>query len=460
MWWSLALAQSTLVLDGEVTHGGEPFAFVPFEVPAGTAEVRVEHDAVGDSVLDWGLLGPDGETRGWGGGNREDVVISDDAATRSYLTGVPPGTWQVAIGKARLLESPAAYTLSVTLDGTTTAERRDDRGAWSDPGVLASGARWYAGDLHVHSLESGDARATFDQIGELARERGLDFVVITDHNTTSHTEFLAAAQARFPDVLFIPGMELTTYAGHLGLIGTVQYHDHGLHDPFDVQTLVDEVHAEGGLVSINHPALDLGELCIGCAFEHPLDGVQVDAVEIQTGGLEPVGGLFTDDAIAFWEARGHVAAIGGSDDHRAGRDLGFSESPIGSPTTMVQASELSIQAILDGIRQRRTVVKLQGPEDPMVELEGGVGEVHVRVDDADELWLVQDGDRVHTERFEGAFDGSITVPAGWYRAEAVRAGERRTVTSAVEVTAPVDEPDPTCGCDVGARASLGGWLRR
>jgi len=75
--------------------------------------------------------------------------------------------------------------------------------------------------------------------------------------------------------------------------------------------------------------------------------------------------LFYRDALAFWDALldegAHVAAIGGSDDHRAGVDLDRLQSPIGSPTTMVYADELSVAAIVAAVRAGRTVVKLEGP---------------------------------------------------------------------------------------------------
>jgi hypothetical protein len=38
---------------------------------------------------------------------------------------------------------------------------------------------------------------------------------------------------------------------------------------------------------------------------------------------------------------------------------------------MVYATELSVPAILAGVRAGRTVVKLQGPDDPMVDLRAG-----------------------------------------------------------------------------------------
>lgn len=453
-----------LPLDGEVVEGGD-FSFVDFDVPAGTVELEVAHDSTGASVLDWGLIGPDGTTRGWGGGNGESITIGQDAASRSYLPGIDPGRWQVAIGKARLVESPAPYTLAVTLRTRATLERRADRGAYVVAPALESGARWYAGDFHVHSLESGDASASLDQIADLARQRGLDFVVVTDHNTTAHDDFLTAAQVRHPDVLFIPGMELTTYRGHMGLYGTTAYHDHGLHGPFSVADLVDAVHAEGGLVAINHPALDLGDACIGCAFEHDLTGIQVDAVEIQTGGLEPVGGLFTDAAIAFWEARGTVAAVGGSDDHRAGRGTGFTDSAIGSPTTMVYADELSVAAILEGVRRRRTVVKLQEPEDPMIDLQPTAVGVRVEGEGGERLLLLREGVVIVDEPLDGGpYQRDFEIDFGPVRAEVWLNGSRRTATSAVDVTSVGDkEPPRRCGCGTTAvpwRSLLGGLLLR
>src|SRR5690606_10472493 len=47
---------------------------------------------------------------------------------------------------------------------------------------------------------------------------------------------------------------------------------------------------------------------------------------------------------------------------------GPTASPIGSPTTLVLADNLSEAAIVDAIRKGRTIVQLRGPDDPMVDL--------------------------------------------------------------------------------------------
>jgi hypothetical protein len=362
-----------LVLDGDVPDGGPDHFFVPFTVPPGTLEIAVHHDDLSDdNILDWGLEDPSG-FRGWGGGNSEDAVVGEAAASRSYVAGpISPGEWRVVVGKAKIQGTPAKYSLTVTLRDAPTLPAQPERAAYVGGVDLGGGPRWYAGDFHVHSLESGDAAPPLDEIAGFARGRGLDFVEISDHNTLTQLEFFADAQARHPELLFVPGMEFTTYAGHANAIGATAWVDHKIGQPgVTIAGAFAAFMAQGAAVSINHPVLDLGDVCIGCAWKHETPA-SLAAVEIATTGLDKAGNYFTDDATAYWDALCatglHLAALGGSDDHRAGQDQGMFQSPIGDPTTMVYADSLGVDAILAGVRAGRTVVKLQGPADPMVVL--------------------------------------------------------------------------------------------
>jgi hypothetical protein len=359
---------STFHDEGDITNVAGDYAYVDFEVPAGTVEIQITHTDGDDAViLDWGAWGPDG-FRGWGGGLTDDAIIGVDESSRGYLEGpITPGTWTVVIGMAKLPAGTAHYSIDVTCrdDATLVPVPR----AEFDPVVLATGTRWYAGDFHVHSNESGDAPATLDQITALARDRGLDFIAITDHNTVSHLPMLAAAQQELDDLLLIRGIEVTTYAGHGNALGVSDYVDHRVGEAgVSAQTIVDAVNAQGGEFLINHPALALGDACIGCAWEHDdTPWPEVAGVEILTGPYELTVnflGLVTE----FWHAHHLRALVGGSDDHRAGMDTGSTPARIGSPTTMVYADALSEAAILDGIRAGRTVVKLRGPDDPMLDM--------------------------------------------------------------------------------------------
>lgn len=373
-------ADQTLSFDGAVPTDGPDHFYIQFQMPAGVGELEVHHDSRSAvNVLDWGLLDPRGY-RGWGGGTRDNAVLNERAASRAYVPGpLLPGQWQVVVGKAKLVQSPASYHVELTLRDKPTLAAQPQRTPYAAVPALRRERRYYAGDLHAHSLESTDARPTLDEMAQLARHRGLDFLVVSDHNTITQLDFFGEVQKKYPDLLLVPGIEVTTYAGHAGAIGATRFVEHkiGLAVPSFAEVAA-AVHAQGALLALNHPVLELGDACIGCAWRHALDGVTVDAVEIGTGGLEQGAILFSAGALKFWEgllAQGrHVAAVGGSDDHLAGKGTGRRDSPIGDPTTLILAEELSVAALLDGLRHGRSVVKLQGPADPMVELraEGAV----------------------------------------------------------------------------------------
>ena len=472
---------ATLHLTGEVPVAGGDYLLVPFTPPAGTVELEVAHDDGSvDQILDWGVWAPDG-FRGWGGGLTEPAVIGAAASSRGYLAGaITPGTWYVVIGKAKLQDVAGHYTIDLEFrDAPTLAP--GPTAAWQ-PVTLSTERRWYAGDFHVHSEESGDAGATFDQIVDLAHQRGLDFVVITDHNTSSQVARQAARQATLTDLLLVRGAEVTTYAGHATAMGIGAYVDHrvGL-DGLAAPAIVAAVKAQGGLLGVNHPALDIGELCIGCAWTHAdTPWAEVAGIEIQTGNADVTATLFTPRAIARWDEQldaGHrLAALGGSDDHRAGQDTGAGAARIGSPTTMVLADGLSEAALLAGVAAGRTVVKIRGPEDPMVELvardprgaraaELGdtlteVGEVVLEATVSPggdgmtaELW--RDGELAATAVVTGGkatFTQPVSGARERYRVELTSNGQRVTVTSHLWV-----EGDPAlAGAGDGGCCGTGG----
>jgi hypothetical protein len=364
------------VKDGDVPADGLDHFFLEFDVPAGTKEIEIRHDdKSAANILDWGLLDQDGY-RGWGGGTSEPIVIGETAASRAYVPGpIKPGKWRVVVGKAKVVASPATYHVEIDLRTAPTLPVVP-RKPYQVAAPRKTETRYYAGDFHVHSRESTDAKPTLEANVALAKQRGLDFIEMSDHNTITQLDFFEDVQAKEPAFLLIPGIEYTTYKGHANAIGATKWVDHKIGQPgVTIEGAADQIIAQGAILSINHPALDLGDLCIGCAWKHELDSRKVGGVEIGTGGLKEGAQLFSSAAIAFWDAildKGFkVPALGGSDDHRAGVSDGNVESPIGNPTTLVRAKELSVAGIMEGIRHGSTVVKLESPTDPMAELEVG-----------------------------------------------------------------------------------------
>ena len=367
-------AAAPIVKDGEVPADGLDHFFIDFDVPAGTKEIEIRHDdKSAANILDWGLNDPDGY-RGWGGGTTEPTIVGETAASRAYVPGpIKPGTWRVVVGKAKVVASPALYHVEIDLRTTPTLAPIP-RGTYAVAPPRKSELRYYAGDFHVHSKESTDAKPTLEENVALAKQRGLDFIEISDHNTITQLDFYEAVQSKEPAFLLLPGIEYTTYRGHANAIGATKWVDHKIGQPgVTIEGAADQILGQGAIFSINHPALEIGDLCIGCAWKHDLDPKKVGAVEIGTGALTKGAALFSTRAMAFWDAlldKGmKIPAIGGSDDHRAGVADGNVESPIGSPTTFVRARELSVSGILEGLEKGGTVVKLEGPSDPMCELE-------------------------------------------------------------------------------------------
>ncbi|HZO16283.1 MAG TPA: CehA/McbA family metallohydrolase [Polyangiaceae bacterium] len=484
-------AEQILMFDGQVDEGEPDHMFVPFEVPAGTVEIEIRHDDLSeDNILDWGANDPDG-FRGWAGGTLEPAIFNAEAATRGYVPGaIQPGTWAVVIGKAKIETPPGQYHIEVVLRDVVTLAPQTDRQPYAPPPALDIGPRWYAGDFHVHSHESSDTRAIgegpfLDEIATFSRGRGLDFAVITDHNIVTQLDYYATAQASSPDFLFVPGVEYTTYDGHANGIGATQWVDHKIGQPgVTIEAAAQAFAAQGAVFSINHPELRVGNLCIGCGWDHQLPLDLVGGVEMGSGGWDKTGGIMGDNNVAFWDglcAQGfHITALGGSDDHRAGVDEGPLGSPIGNPTTMVFADELSVHAIVDAVRAGRTVVKMTSNDDPMIELDPLPGSsiaapevtLRVRVIGAaagDVLRWVQNGE-THTQL---PIDGpdfthelSVTPPAtgeARWRVE-VRDGtdDPRTITSHVWLSGGGATPPSEsggCGCRIGlSHAGAGGWL--
>lgn len=471
------LAQETplLVVEDAVPAGGPDFFLVPFEVPDGTAEVEVRHASLQDGdILDFGVEDPAG-SRGWGGGNDEPAIVGALAASRSYLPGpMPSGTWSVVVGKARLVSLTPRFRVEVFVRAAPTLPPATDRAPYQPTTLLtSSGPRFYAGDLHVHSEDSGDARPALGEIAAFARGRGLDFIVVTDHNTTSQVDKIGAAQASEGALLFVPGMEFTTYAGHMNAFGATVPVDHKLGLSTSLDDVVTGFAAQGALLSINHPNLNLGDVCIGCAWAHPVFE-DVAAVEIATGGHDQAGFIFGQGARDFWDTLlddgHHAAPVGGSDDHGAGVDLPAFGSPIGDPTTLIFADTLSVEALQQGLRDNRTVVKLQGPDDPMVDLQttppraeraGRVDTVFGPADGAVRLTARVTGGDGHSLQWmrDGrpagdpvAVDGDdvvltldvAVVDDERWRAEVLVEGIPRTVTGHVWLA--TETVDPGCAC--------------
>ncbi len=354
-----------------------------FDVPVGTTRLDFtfthSHKDVG-AQLEVGVFDPT-RFRGTSRFSKTTFYIADGHATPSYFAGpLPAGRWRLSLGIPALGSSPRVEW-TVTVRMSAAADTR------SPDAPAVQGPRWFVGDFHAHTLhsdgfgcqdpmvaESPTTPATPAptrgcqtwEVVEAARALALDFVSITDHNTTSHHVEMAALQQTVPSLLLLRGQELTTFHGHANVYGTSAFIDFRLgFGGRTISQVLDDVAGVGGVLSINHPGRETGDRCTGCGWDAPgTPWSRIGVMEVVNGSnVEgPTAGL------GFWQARlneGHrITAIGGSDDH----GVRSARTRLATPTTVVFATGLSETEILDGVRTGRVYIRTRGPEGPSVDI--------------------------------------------------------------------------------------------
>jgi hypothetical protein len=319
------------------------YQYVPFDVPAGTTSIEIEqvHDrAGGANAVDLGLVEPGSldlgsrALRGWSGGARSAIVLTTASASPGYRAGpLPAGRWHVILGLYKVAAAGVDVTLRVTLGSGAASTRR-----------------WYAGDLHVHTLHS-DGSSEPLAVLEMARKAGLDFVAITDHNNTTHAVTVPPDPGRTP--LHIVGEEITTPGGHANVWGLKpgDWLDFRIaaNDP-RINGIAAAARERGAIFSINHPVDD----CDACDWNLPVPD-STGAIEVWNGPFGPQEG-----AIALWDEllrKGRrVTGVASSDWHRP-------PAPIGAGSVRVLAESLTEPGILQAIAAG-AVVMMRDPVSP------------------------------------------------------------------------------------------------
>jgi predicted metal-dependent phosphoesterase TrpH len=363
----------------------DEFPLLPFEVPPGVARLRVRYqvshplsaDKVGQqegNIVDIGLFDPRGAEflkakgfRGWSGSARREFAVAADEATPGYLPGpVQPGTWHVLLGLYQLAPEGCDYRVVVTLEeGRKEAGSRGQEAGNEEPGTK-SGPRWYRGDLHVHTWHS-DGSGPLSDLVAAAHAQGLDFIAVTEHNTISHLSLLGDHTT--PDLLLIPGVEVTTYHGHANVwpvgwpderFGGDGFVEFRCWSDAQMAQVREAVRAQGALFSINHPKEGGPSWQFGHLFEP--DCIEVWGTPWFTSNYQ---------SLAVWDTQlrqgKRITAVGGSDKHQGPwtGELGWYE--VGNPCTHVLADALSIPAIIAGLRAGHVFIS-EGPAGPRLEL--------------------------------------------------------------------------------------------
>lgn len=373
-----------LTLRGAVTsNDAQTYREVPFPVPTGVTRITVEFaytERDKKTSIDLGIL--DNERfRGWSGGNKSTFTLSETDATPSYLPGaIHAGTWRLLLGIPNIergirSDFVAKIYFAHAGDQPLTSTFSD--------APLRSGPAWYRGDFHMHDAYSDGS--CLSQAGvnvpcplyktvETAAVRKLDFIAISDHNTTSQYDGIRELQPYYDQLLLIPAREITTFYGHANVFGLTDFVDFrvGSRSVPNVNTISSQVNAYHGLLSINHPGAPSNASCMGCGWTAPnTDYRQIAAIEAVNGGSMDGRG----SGIPFWQDKlnqGYrLTGLGGSDNHEAVYPASV-RSAVGHPTTVVYAQNLSERAILDGVRAGHVFVDLEGSPDRVIDFSAEV----------------------------------------------------------------------------------------
>jgi predicted metal-dependent phosphoesterase TrpH len=194
-------------------------------------------------------------------------------------------------------------------------------------------------ELHAHSSLSYDGRDPVDLMLEQAAAVGLDALAVTDHDEIA-ASLDAAEKAADYGLVGIPGMEVSSAAGHVLALGVSERVPAGL----SFAETLDRICEQGGVAVIPHP------------FQKSRSGVMANIDEFE---------LADADAIEVYNSRlltgrGNRKARRFAERHdlpqTAGSDAHISEM-VGQAVTRIDADERSSAAVLDAIRDGRTTVE-------------------------------------------------------------------------------------------------------
>jgi predicted metal-dependent phosphoesterase TrpH len=183
-------------------------------------------------------------------------------------------------------------------------------------------------DLHVHTSYSPDAAINPKTLVEqLHAHPFIKAIAITDHNTLEGYEKVQALASTYPDILIIPGVEISAINGDLIVLGVTELPL----EPWTVENIIDFAKERNTLTIAAHPyrSRGLGDLT---------RNYDVDAIEVLNGAAQ-----FQVNKLAESLAKEmRLPGVAGSDAHK--------DDELWTVYTEVQASS-GLDEILKAIKK-------------------------------------------------------------------------------------------------------------
>ncbi|MEO7997997.1 MAG: CehA/McbA family metallohydrolase [Gemmatimonadaceae bacterium] len=237
---------------------------------------------------------------------------------------------------------------------------------------MAQTSHWFRGNTHTHTLES-DGDSPPDSVARWYRDRGYNFLFITDHEKLTDAAPLNARYAVPGKYLLIPGQEVTqriadsTHAdkvrqAHVNSLGpsrvVMPQGEKGLAHGISMRdgyiTNIAAIRSAGGIAQVNHPnfrwSVRLADL-----IALP-DSTLLEVMNAHTGVNNDGDGANAPSTEALWDSlltRGKVIFAVGDDDAHSLRPAdadAYELTRPGRSWIVVRADTLTATSILAGIR--------------------------------------------------------------------------------------------------------------
>jgi hypothetical protein len=330
-----------------------------FTIPEGTTRLDIDYEYSPKRAERYGnlmtlsLFDPHGH-RGTGhrGQPTQHITLSAGEATPGYFPGVlPPGVWNLMIN-CNLINPNVRVEYHIDI---TTSDEPQPAPIHYFPGrAKPRGAGWYRGDLHGHTIHS-DGSWDCEGLLDFARQNKLDFITLTDHNTTSGLAHMDSLNS--DELLVMGGWELTTFFGHALALGLRQSIDWRVRPDRTMTDIRAEVEAAGGMFVIAHPFAPGDPICTGCRWDYD-DLMPGTARMVEIWNEHWDSGNQNDEAVQLWYSwlnQGiRIFAEVGTDIH------GVPDPALEFGFNVVYAREYSEAAILDAVRHGHSYVS-SGP---------------------------------------------------------------------------------------------------
>jgi predicted metal-dependent phosphoesterase TrpH len=129
-------------------------------------------------------------------------------------------------------------------------------------------------DFHIHTIYSADSVIQPKTLVDmLAAHNFIKVAAVTDHDSVRGCRATVELASAYPDILIIPGVEISTEQGDVVVLGT----DELPPKPWTPEAMVDFAKSVGGVSIVAHPFREYG-------MGERARNYEVDAIEVLNGG--------------------------------------------------------------------------------------------------------------------------------------------------------------------------------